>query len=329
MEIVVLAGGIGGGKFLRGVVRAAGDERITAIVNTGDDITMHGLRVCPDLDSVTYWLADLADRDRGWGRRGETFRATEELARLAPDAAWFSLGDLDLALHLFRTRLLQAGRTLTEASAVIAERYGVTARILPVTDDALTTMISVAPGRDASEGDGGAAAREIHFQEYWVRDHGQDPVRGIRFDGAAAAVAAPGVLEAITGADAVLLAPSNPVVSIGPILAVAGVRDALSRARASGRVAGVSGIVGGAPVSGMADRLMPAAGLAVSAAGAADAYTGLLNGWVIDEVDRELARGIEATGVRVAVTDTIMRDDETAEAVALVALGLIDGSTAG
>ena len=255
MRVAALAGGIGAGKFLRGVVRAV-PAHVTVIVNTGDDIAMHGLHVSPDLDSVTYWLGDVFDRERGWGRRDETFRATEELRSFDPDQAWFNLGDLDLATHLFRTNLLAAGKTLGEATAAIAARFGVGARLLPMTDDPVTTRILV-----VSDGE----ELDLHFQEYWVRRGGRDEVKAIRYEGADRASPAPGVLEAIAGADAILVCPSNPVASIGPILAVPGVRGALSARRSD--VAGVSGIVAGAPLAGMADRLMPAAGAEVTAAG--------------------------------------------------------------
>jgi LPPG:FO 2-phospho-L-lactate transferase len=312
VRVTALAGGVGAGRFLRGLVRAVPPTDVTAIVNTADDISMHGLHVSPDLDSVTYWLADVMDRDRGWGRRDETFRATEELGRFDPGSAWFGLGDLDLATHLFRTRSLNEGRTLSEATARVTARFGVVARILPMSDDPVTTRITVsALGREV----------DLHFQEYWVRRQAQDEVKAVRYEGAGSARPAPGVLEALTEADAILLCPSNPVASIGPILALPGVREALAAVR--DRAVGVSGIVGGAPLAGMADKLMPVVGAEVTAAGAAECYRGLLAGWVIDEVDRGLGPRIEETGVRVAVTDTIMTDDATAEAVARTALSLV------
>jgi LPPG:FO 2-phospho-L-lactate transferase len=312
MHVTALAGGIGAGKFLRGLVRAVAPTDVTVIVNTADDIRMHGLHVSPDVDSVTYWLGDAFDRERGWGRRDETFRATEELRRFDADAAWFNLGDLDLATHLFRTRLLAEGRTLSEVTARVAARFGVASTILPMSDDPVTTRISaVALGREL----------DLHFQEYWVQRHAQDDVKAVRYEGASGAAPAPGVLEAIGSAETIVVCPSNPVASIGPILAVPGIREALSARRE--RVVGVSGIVGGAPLAGMADKLMPVAGVEVTAAGAAECYRGLLAGWVIDEVDRALAPRIEATGVLVAVTDTIMTDDAKAEALARTALGLL------
>ena len=312
MQVTALAGGIGAGKFLRGLVRAVAPEAVTLIANTGDDITMHGLHVSPDLDSVTYWLGDVFDRERGWGRRDETFRATEELRAFDAEQAWFNLGDLDLATHLFRTNLLAAGETLTSATAAVARRFGVVARLLPMSDDPVTTRISVVA--DGEELD-------LHFQEYWVRRGGRDEVKGIRYEGAERSRPAPGVLEALTAADAIVLCPSNPVASLGPILAVPGIRDAVAARRAD--VVGVSGIVAGAPLAGMADRLMPAAGAEVTAAGAAECYRGLLAAWVVDDADRALIPRIEATGVRAGATDSIMTDDAKAEALARFALGLL------
>jgi LPPG:FO 2-phospho-L-lactate transferase len=285
---------------------------VAVIVNTADDVTMHGLHVSPDLDSVTYWLGDVFDRERGWGRRGETFRATEELRTLDPELAWFGLGDLDLATHLFRTNRLAAGETLSEVTARIADRFGVGSRLLPMSDDRVETRVVVVA-------DG--AELDLHFQEYWVRRGARDEVKGVRYEGAASAGPAPGVLEAIRGADAIVLCPSNPVASLGPILAVPGIREGLAARR--DRVVGISGIVGGAPLAGMADKLMPVAGVEVTAAGAAACYEGLLSAWVVDEADRALVPRIEATGVRVGVTDTIMTDDERAAEVARLALALL------
>jgi len=312
MRVTALAGGIGAGKFLRGLVRVVPPHDVTAIVNTADDVRMHGLHVSPDLDSVIYWLGDVFDRERGWGRRGETFRATEELSSFDPEAAWFNLGDLDLATHLFRTRRLTEGATLSETMRAITARFGVRTRVLPMSDDPVTTRVTVlVHGEEV----------DLHFQEYWVRRRAQDEVKHLRYAGAKRARPGPGVLEAIAEADAVVICPSNPVASIGPILAVLGIRDALAARRA--HVVGISGIVGGAPLAGMADKLMPAVGVEVTAAGAADCYRGLLGAWVIDEADRPLAPRIEGSGIRVGVTDTIMRDDAAAEALARFALDLL------
>ena len=314
MKVTALAGGIGAGKFLRGLTRVVPGADLTVIVNVADDIVVHGLHVSPDPDSVTYWLGDSFDRERGWGRRGETFRATEEVAAFDPERAWFGLGDLDLGTHLFRTGLLAEGVPLSEVMRRVGARFGVGARLLPVSDDRIETRID---GVDAETG----AVVDLHFQEYWVKRHGADAVTGVRYVGAAEARPAPGVLEAIAGADAVVFCPSNPVVSIGPILAVSGIRDAVAARR--DRAVGVSGIVGGHPVAGMADKLMPAVGIEVSAAGVADHYRQLLSGWLLDDLDAASIPAVEAHGLRCAAMDTLMVDDARAEAVARGVLELL------
>jgi LPPG:FO 2-phospho-L-lactate transferase len=313
MEVVALAGGIGAGKFLRGLVRAVPASSVTAVVNTGDDVVIHGLRVSPDLDSVTYWMGDAFDRDRGWGRREETFRATEELRAFGAHDAWFGLGDLDLATHLFRTPQLAAGVPLSAVTERVAARFGIQARLLPMSDDTVTTRIGVVES---------GVEIDLHFQEYWVARRARDEVKSFRFEGVEDARPGPGVLAAIETADVVVICPSNPVVSVGPILAVPGVRDAVAARR--DRVVGISPIVGGAPLAGMADRLMPVAGLEVTALGAARSYGDLLAAWVVDNADAELSDRIAGElGVRVGATDTIMRDDPTSEALARFALGLL------
>ena len=314
MKVAALAGGIGAGKFLRGLTKVVPGSDLTVIVNVADDIVVHGLHVSPDPDSVTYWLGDVFDRDRGWGRRNESFRATEELRAFDPDVAWFGLGDLDLATHLFRTGQLAAGASLSEVTAWIARRFGVEARVLPATDDRVETRIECL---DQLTGE----PLELHFQEYWVRRAARDPVKGIRYDGALDAAPAPGVLASIAEADLVVVCPSNPVVSIGPILAIPGILDAVTARR--GAAVGISGIVGGGPVSGMADRLMPAAGIEVTASGVAEHYRDLLSAWLLDDIDRDLVPRVESLGIRCAATDTIMVDDERAEAVARAALALL------
>jgi LPPG:FO 2-phospho-L-lactate transferase len=313
MRVTALAGGVGAGKFLRGLGRVVGPEELTVVVNTADDMELHGLHISPDLDSVTYWLAALADRDRGWGRDGETFRALEEVRRLGGQD-WFALGDLDLATHLVRTQWLSEGILLSEATDRIRRGLGVGVRVLPMSDDPVRTwMVAI--------GESGAEFHEP-FQEYWVGRGGRDQVKEIRLEGIDRARPAPGVLEAIAGADMLIICPSNPVVSIAPILAVPGVRDA-ARARRE-RTVGVSPIVAGSPVHGMADRLMPVVGLDVSAAGAARAYEDLLAGWVIDLRDAGLQDAIERDlGIAVGVTDTIMVDDAAAERLARFALELV------
>ncbi len=313
MKVTALAGGIGAGKFLRGLVRVVPGDDLTVIVNVADDIVVHGLHVSPDPDSVTYWLGDAFDRERGWGRRDETFRATEEVRAFDGERAWFGLGDLDLGTHLFRTGLLDEGVPLSAITAKITERFGVGARVLPVSDDRIETRIACL---DAS-----GTALDLHFQEYWVRRHAADAVKEVRYEGAAIAAPAPGVLDAIGAADIVVLCPSNPVVSIAPILAVPGVRAAVAARRAN--AVGVSPIVGGAPVAGMADKLMPAVGIDVSAVGVAGHYRDLVSAWVIDDVDAASRAGVGALDLRCAVTDTIMRDDDRAESVARTALELV------
>jgi len=313
VKVAAVAGGVGAGKFLRGLVRAVPPEDVTVVVNTADDLMVHGLHVSPDVDSVTYWLSGVMDRERGWGRVGETFRATDQLRSLEAEGSWFGLGDLDLATHLFRTPLLDAGEPLSRVTGLVAGRLGVRALVLPMSDDAVTTRI------DAVGPDG--AILDLHFQEYWVLRGAQDGVKAVRFEGADRARPAPGVLEALAEADAVVICPSNPIVSIDPILAVPGIRDAVSARR--DRVVGISPIIGGAPLRGMADKLLPVAGVEVSAAGVAEHYAGLLGGFVVDKVDAELAPRVEALGFRVAVTDTVMTDDGAAEKLARVALELV------
>lgn len=312
MNVVALAGGVGAGKFLRGLVRAVSAPDLSVVVNTGDDITLHGLHIAPDLDSVMYWLAGVADRARGWGRAEESFRALEEVRRLGGEA-WFGLGDLDLGTHLARTQWLAEGLTLTEATDRLRRAMGVQAPLLPMTDDPVRTWVHYV--------DDSGADKHAPFQVYWVADGGPADVKEIRYHGAEQSRPAPGVLAAIADADIVVICPSNPVASIAPILAVPGMAPAVG----SRPVVGVSPIVAGAPLGGMADRLMPAAGLEVSAAGAARSYAGLLDAWVIDERDAHLAGRIEEElGVRVGVTDTIMTDDDAAERVARTVLDVLD-----
>ncbi len=314
MEIVALAGGVGAGKFLRGVDRAFAAHDLTVVVNTGDDIQVHGLHVSPDLDSVCYWLAGIMDRERGWGRADETFHAMEALRERGAVDAWFNLGDRDLATHLVRTALLREGRTLSEVTATLAATFfGLRMTVRPATDASVPTRIDAIDER--------GEPLDLHFQEYWVKRLAADTVKAIRFEGVELAAPAPGVLDAIEGADVLLICPSNPVVSIGPILALPGVREAI--AARNGPVVGVSPIVGGAPLAGMADKLMPVVGLEVSAIGAARAYRDLLSGWLIDERDHASSTAIaEELGIRVGVADTVMRNDDVAAEVALAAVGL-------
>lgn len=313
--IAALAGGVGAGKFLRGLIRVVDPEDITVIVNTGDDVVLHGLHISPDVDSVIYWLAGVADRDRGWGRAGESFRAMEALKELGGEA-WFGLGDLDLATHLLRSDLLRGGKTLSEATETVSTGFGLRCRILPMSDDPVTTRIEVA--------DDAGRAIDLHFQEYWVARGARDEVKAVHYQGADHAKPAPGVVEAIRRAEVVIVCPSNPVASIHPILSVRPIAEEL-RARRDGSV-GISPIVAGAPLRGMADRLMPAVGMELSAFGAAAAYQGLLGTFVIDERDANLSDRIRSDlGMRVAVADTIMVDDRAAEGLARAALDAVPG----
>jgi LPPG:FO 2-phospho-L-lactate transferase len=307
VSVVVLAGGVGAARFLRGVVRAVAPEDLVVVANTGDDLRLHGLHVSPDLDTITYTLGGGVHPEQGWGRADEHHVVAGELRDRYGRPAWFTLGDRDLATHLVRTERLGDGATLSAATAEIARAWGLAFRLLPMTDDPVATRIGTADGRD------------LHFQEWWVREGAEPAVAEVRLDGGDRAVPAPGVLEAIADAEVVLLSPSNPVVSIGTILAVPGVRDAL---RAAARVVGVSPIVGGAVVRGMADKLLPAVGCEVSALGVAGLYLDFLDGWVIDERDRALADAVAALGVSVAVTETVMATVEIAEALARTALEL-------
>ncbi|GIJ67069.1 2-phospho-L-lactate transferase [Virgisporangium ochraceum] len=330
MRIVVLAGGVGGARFLSGVRAWASTHQaatqqaatqqaatqqaptprtvVTAIVNVGDNVTMHGLRICPDLDTVMYTLGGGNDRERGWGRAGESWVVKDELAAYGGTHSWFGLGDRDLATHLVRTRMLAEGRTLSEATAELCRRWRPGIEMLPASDDHFETHVVTPEGT-------------MHFQEWWVRHRGVPEVVRFEFDGAATATAAPGVLAAIADADLVLVGPSNPVVSIGPILAVPGVRDAITKSPA--RVVGVSGIIGDAPVLGMADRCLRAVGVACSAAGVGGLYGarssgGLLDGWLVDTVDA----GTTVEGLPVRAMPLWMRDDEATAAMVAAAVEL-------
>ena len=303
--LVSLAGGVGAARFLDGLVRAVPPSDVVAVVNTADDEEFHGLYVSPDLDSVTYTLAGASNAAQGWGLEGETFAALDALGRYGVDT-WFRLGDKDIATHLFRTQRLREGATLTEVTAEIAQAWGLALRLLPMSDDRVRTRISV---RRA-----GGAVEELAMQRWFVGERAESPVASVRFDGADAARPAPGVLEALRTADTIVICPSNPVISIGPILAVPGIRDALVARRE--RVIGISPIVGGAPVKGPADRLMEPLGIEVSCVGVARAYRDVCSALVIDAVDEHLAADVEATGVRAIVTDTMMRSPEIATQLA-------------
>jgi LPPG:FO 2-phospho-L-lactate transferase len=303
--LTALAGGVGAARFLAGLVDVVDPASVTVVVNTGDDESFHGLWVSPDLDSVTYRLAGASNPETGWGLAGETFHANAALARYGEET-WFSLGDRDLATHLYRTRRLREGASLTTVTDEIASAWAVEARLLPMTDDRVATRITVR--------ERGGRVEELAMQDWFVRRRAEPPVVSVRFEGADASRPAPGVLDAIAAAETIVVCPSNPVISIGPILAVPGIREAL-RARRE-RVVGVSPIVGGAPVRGPADRLMGPLGIEVSCTGVAGAYRDFCSTLVIDAKDAHLAGEVEALGVRVVVADTVMRDARVAAALA-------------
>ena len=309
--IAVLAGGVGAARLLRGLVRTVDPASITAVVNVADDLVLHGLHISPDLDTVTYTLAGAVDAERGWGLTGETWQAMAALERFGAPT-WFNLGDRDLATHLHRTGRLADGATLSTVTAEIARSWGLDLTLLPVSDDPVRTRVVVV------DPDGPPEGTEVGFQEYFVQRHHDVPVRAVRFEGAAEARPAPGVLDALADAEVVIIAPSNPVVSIGPLLAVPGVADALAARRRS--VVAVSPLVAGAALKGPADRLMADLGQEPSAVGVARAYAEVAGALVIDHADAELAGAGEQLGLRCTVTDTIMADAERAEALARTTL---------
>ncbi len=310
--LATLAGGVGAARFLAGLVRVVPPSEVVAIVNTADDDEFHGLYVSPDLDSVTYTLAGASNVAQGWGLEGETFATLDALERYDVPT-WFRLGDKDLATHLFRTQRLRAGQPLSAVTAEIVRAWSLAVRLLPMTDDPVRTRISVQ--RD------GTAVDEVAMQQWFVGERAASPVVGVRFEGAAEARPGPGVLEALRAADTIVICPSNPVISIGPILAVPGIHDVLVERR--DRVVAVSPIVGGAPVKGPADRLMRPLGIEVSCVGVARAYAEICSSLVIDAVDAELAGAVEAVGVHAVVTDTMMRSPEIAAALAAETLAAV------
>lgn len=324
MQITVLSGGVGGARFVRGLLHAlqeggrddgregGQDHTVTVVGNTGDDITLFGLRVCPDLDSLLYTLGGGVDEDQGWGRAGDTRLLAGELAELGVQPQWFGLGDKDLGTHVARSLWLGQGATLSEVTTRLAERWGLPGqgvRLLPATDTPVETHVVV------DDGEGGE--RAIHFQEWWVRHGAALPARRFTVAGLQQASPAPGVLESLREADVVLLPPSNPVVSIGIILGVPGVRDALRGTRAP--VVGVSPIIGGRPVRGHADACLAPLGVEVSAAGVAGLYADLLDGWLVDAAD---AGAVYPQRVSVRHLDLLMRDVQGAARIARAALDL-------
>ncbi len=298
--IVVLAGGVGAARFLQGLVQVIPQERITVIGNTGDDRDFYGLRVSPDLDIVTYTLAGVVDETHGWGICGDTYNTMQQLTRYGNED-WFLLGDRDLATHIHRTNRLRQGKTLSEVTDELRRLFGLQLRLLPMSDQPVATHIQTPAGL-------------LHFEEYMVKRQCADEVQDVVFVGASEAKPAPGVIDAIKEAEAILIAPSNPIVSIGSILAVPGIHDALHEA--SGMVVAVSPIVGGAPIKGPADKLMRGLGIPVSAVGVARCYRDFLDVMVIDEQDAHLVPDIEDLGIPTVTTDTIMRDDAAKAALA-------------
>lgn len=310
--LCVIAGGVGAARFLTGAVRVAPPEEIVVVGNVADDVELYGLHVSPDLDTVTYTLADAVNPDTGWGLAGETWQAMASLRRYG-DPAWFNLGDRDLGTHLYRTRRLAEGATLSRVTAEITAAWGLGITLLPATDDRLRTRVTVI------DPDGPPGGVEVGFQDYFVARRHSVPVTGLRFEGAGTATAAPGVLESIAAADLVVIAPSNPLVSIGPVLAVAGVRDALAARRQ--RVVAVSPIVAGAALKGPADRLLVELGHESSVVGVARLWCDIAATLVVDRADAGLAPAVEAEGMRCVVTDTVMRSARQAAELAGVCLG--------
>jgi LPPG:FO 2-phospho-L-lactate transferase len=327
VRIVVLAGGVGGARFLLGVrawARAESpDAEITAVVNTGDDMWLTGLRITPDLDSIMYALAGVNDTERGWGRVGESERVSAELQAWGAGWPWFTLGDLDLGAHITRTGWLREGVPLHEVVGRLTARWPLGVRLLPATDDEVETQVRVA----AEEAPG--HSRTMHFQEWWTRHRAALPAWGFEQRGVETARPAPGVEEAIATADVVLLAPSNPVVSIGTILDIPGMRAALAATTAP--VVGVAGIIGGAVVRGMADACLTAIGVETAADAVARWYGprstgGVLDGWLLAEEDAALAPAVEGAGIRAAAAPLWMRDPETTADIVRAALRLADRS---
>jgi len=307
MRITVLAGGVGGARFLRGLKAAAPDAEITVIGNTGDDISLFGLHVSPDLDTVMYTLGGGISEEQGWGRAGETFTVLHELAAYGAGPGWFGLGDRDFATHIVRTSMLADGIPLSAVTRSLAERWQPGVTLLPMTDDRVETHVRL--------GDGPT----VHFQEWWVRLHAEVPAAQILFTGAETATPAPGVLEAIAAADCVLLPPSNPVVSVGAILAVPGIAEAVC----AKTVVGVSPIIGGAPVRGMADACLTAIGVETTAAAVAAHYgAGLLDGWLVDDQDKAAADDPALAGIAVRALPLLMTDLAASAEIARAALAL-------
>ncbi len=311
MKITALAGGVGASKFLAGLCRSlpgADLDELTIIVNTGDDIEMFGLYIAPDIDIVTYTLSGKVNTATGWGLPNESFNCLEQLLEYHGESRWFNLGDRDLATHIYRTELMRQGISLTEITDRLRRRHGLTCRIVPMTDSHVPTTILTAGG-------------PLHFQEYLIRQRAEPRVEGIRFENIEQAQPAAGVLEAIAGADGVIICPSNPLISIGPILAVPGVRAAMTATSAT--VLAISPVVGGASLKGPTDRMLSDLGMEVSAHQVARIYADLLDIYVMDERDVESVPAIEEMGMRVATTQTIMSGDAEKESLARSVIALL------
>jgi len=289
--ITALAGGVGAARFLQGMVRVVPEKEVTVVVNTGDDIELYGLHISPDLDIVTYTLAGIVDEERGWGIRGDTFHCLEALQKYGQET-WFKLGDMDLATHIYRTSLMKNGLTLSEVTSRLCQALGLSVKIIPMTNDRFATKIVTDKG-------------VMHFQEYLVKRGAQNSVVNVVFEGVEEAQPAPGVVESILGSDVVVVCPSNPIVSIGTILSVKSVRTALKETEA--RVIAISPIVGGHPIKGPADKLMQGLGLEVSAYSVAKFYQDFLDSFIIDRADDAERKRIEDLGLKVMVTNTIMK----------------------
>jgi LPPG:FO 2-phospho-L-lactate transferase len=304
MVITVLSGGVGAARLLAALSDAIDPSEITAVVNVGDDLTMHGLTICPDLDTIMYTLAGLNNRELGWGLQGESWRVMEELDELGGEA-WFRLGDRDLATHLYRSQRLAQGATKSEVTTELCDRLGVRVALLPVTDDVVATMFDTELGR-------------MSFQEYFVRHHHGVAVTAIDVVGAEAASASTQVLDALCDASRIVIAPSNPLISVDPILRVRGVRDVIERRRDD--VVGISPIIAGQALKGPADRLLAELGHEVSCLGVLDFYKGLIGTWIIDEADAKRAHDVRSRDVNVIVTTTIMAEPDNAERLAAAVL---------
>ena len=332
--ITVLSGGMGGAKFLQGLLHGirhgllpgvAEDAVVTVVANTADDLWAHGLKICPDLDTVMYTLGDGIDPGRGWGRRDETWSAKEELAAYGVEPTWFGLGDRDIATHLVRTQMLDAGYPLSAVTEALCRRWlvpvlGDAVRLLPMTDDRVETHVAIA------DPDSPSGRRVVHFQEYWVRLRAEVPAEALLFVGLDEATPGPGVIDAITDADLVVLPPSNPVVSIGTIVGVPRVREALRATRAP--VVGLSPIVGGSHVRGMAEQLLTTIGVEVSAAAVglhhgSRADDGILDGWLVDERDADQVERVQAGGLACAAVPLMMTDADATAAMAAAAIRLV------